>query len=263
MKNLALFDMDGTLTPARKCIEPNMVAAISRLTRHMHVGIVTGSGYEYISEQCADLWKDPYINLDNLTLLPCNGTQKFEWNNNKWECTYEVNMKSEVSVNTYNTLLKKILELQLETIQKNDKLPLSGTFLQYRGSLLNWCMIGRDFSDCDRSKFIKIDKAQNLRKNLINQLISHAAQLNIHNVVAVAGGECSVDIYPIGWDKTYALKHFTKVDNIWFTGDRCKSGGNDHTLYKKIKKTGSAFHIKNPKETMGVIDNIIQKLLFL
>ena len=33
------------------------------------------------------------------------------------------------------------------------------------------------------------------------------------------GGETSFDIYPIGWDKTYAMKHF-KGYKIYFIGSR-------------------------------------------
>ena len=262
MKNLVLFDMDGTLTPARKPITPNVVDSLAWLSHHANIGIVTGSSYEYIAEQCSALWNNSNLNLDNLTLLPCNGTQKFDWNDNGWECVSKVDMKNEIGTYKYNKLVKKILELQLEAIQKNYKLPLSGTFLQYRGSLLNWCMIGRNFDDGDRDKFIKIDKTQNLRKILLNQLISYAFIHGLRNIDVVAGGECSVDIYPMGWDKTYALKHFNNVNKIWFIGDRCDVGGNDYTLYKEINKTSGAFHVKNPNDTIHIINNIIKKVLF-
>ena len=50
MSNIVLFDMDGTLTPARKKISKRMVNAIIDLLMYTEVGIVTGSGLDYLKE---------------------------------------------------------------------------------------------------------------------------------------------------------------------------------------------------------------------
>ena len=70
-----LFDMDGTLTPARKKISNEMVTALNELCSDGHlIAVVSGSPYQYISEQ---------LNLDvtayskSLHLMPCNGTQLY------------------------------------------------------------------------------------------------------------------------------------------------------------------------------------------
>jgi phosphomannomutase len=36
------------------------------------------------------------------------------------------------------------------------------------------------------------------------------------------GGEISFDVFPAGWDKTYALKHLEtdQISNIYFFGDK-------------------------------------------
>ena len=61
------------------------------------------------------------------------------------------------------------------------------------------------------------------------------------------GGDTSFDIYPNGWDKTYALSHFSQEDWVfWFVGDRCYPEGNDYEIFSHLKTTGSAFETSGP-----------------
>ena len=76
------------------------------------------------------------------------------------------------------------------------------------------------------------------------------------------GGNTSIDIYPIGWDKTYALNHYEDYDH-WFVGDRCTlPTGNDKPLYDKIKETkpNQAFEVKTTSDTVEIIKDIIKTL---
>jgi len=47
-----LFDMDGTLTKPRKVISSQMCSQLIELSQKAKVVIVTGSGIDYIEEQC-------------------------------------------------------------------------------------------------------------------------------------------------------------------------------------------------------------------
>jgi phosphomannomutase len=51
---MCLFDLDGTLTPARKPITQEMIETISKLkaTPNVEFGIVSGSDLKKIQEQC-------------------------------------------------------------------------------------------------------------------------------------------------------------------------------------------------------------------
>ena len=77
------------------------------------------------------------------------------------------------------------------------------------------------------------------------------------------GGSTSVDVYPCGWDKTYALNHF-RNHKFWFIGDRCTDpNGNDKTLYDKIREEypERAFEVKNVEETQNIIENLINDFI--
>ena len=54
MSHVAFFDMDGTLTEARKKISDEMIVAINDLSKYCHIGIVTGSGFSYVEEQAGE-----------------------------------------------------------------------------------------------------------------------------------------------------------------------------------------------------------------
>ena len=58
MKNIVLFDMDGTLTPARKEMPQEILDALLVLLQYADIGIVSGSPFEYIKDQCNILFKE-------------------------------------------------------------------------------------------------------------------------------------------------------------------------------------------------------------
>ena len=60
-QHLVLFDVDGTLTEARRPIEKAMLKALRELSRYAEVGFLTGSGLEYIKEQLWPALADPII----------------------------------------------------------------------------------------------------------------------------------------------------------------------------------------------------------
>ncbi len=261
MKKIVLFDMDGTLTPPRKSMEKRIVPVLASLSKYAHIGILTGSGIDYINEQCSILWNHSLIDPTRITLLPCNGTQKYDWDKDQgggtWVRTFDISMKEELGLLSYKKLIRSILEIQSRIANTNLELPLSGTFLQYRGSLLNWCMIGRDFTDDERNKFITMDEGSRLRKDILQRLHRSLRQKNVREITMVLGGQCSIDIYPTGWDKTYALNNFNDYQKIWFLGDKCQPGGNDQLIYETLRPLGTSFEVGNPDDTIHVIQEFV------
>jgi len=142
-------------------------------------------------------------------------------------------------------------------------IPLSGNFIQYRGSMINWCPIGRNASLEEREQFVKRDLESNIRKDYLRRLKRKLSLSNMDKkITCTLGGETSFDIYPNGWDKTYALQHFEHQD-VWFVGDRCEDGGNDQALYEVLINKGRSYKTKGPKNTREIIDVIGQHLLNL
>lgn len=257
MKDIVLFDMDGTLTEPRKKIGIEMVAKLVELACLTNIGIVTGSNYDYLIEQCKDIWKA--VSPKSVTLLPCNGTQVYKWSDKSesYEQTHSVNMIKELGRLPYSVILRSCLKYQ-KSILEFHELPYTGTFFHYRGSMLNWCPIGRNAKDPQRNAWIKEDTKHNIRERFREHVLRDMEIAEIP-VDVTLGGSTSFDIYPEGWDKTYCLRHFNNM-NHWFVGDSCTGTGNDRTLYEAVSKNDRAFMTKSPENTIKIIDKIIDTI---
>lgn len=259
---IILFDMDGTITPPRKAIKYSMVRALKTLSQYTHIGIVTGSGFDYLYEQCKLMWdENDSVKRFYIHLLPCNGTQVYRYWDYRWRQTFGVDMREQISNETYTKLLTYIFVAQEKLLKASHiSLPFTGNFVSYRQSLLNWCPIGRDAAADDRASFQEFDKQHGYRIKAKKKLEKKLKKNNIEGIEIALGGQTSLDIFPTGWNKTFALQHFTGRD-VWFVGDRCEVGGNDQAIYDVIEKEGQAFKTSGPIETIKIIkENIIPKL---
>ncbi len=251
-----LFDMDGTLTPPRKRIETKVVRALRELSKSSKIGIVTGSDYDYIMQQMSSAFDIGGVPVDRVVLLPCNGTKRYDASPSRsFVLTSDVNMIDELTRESYNTILRFATSWQSSIMASYRDLPYTGTFFQYRGSLLNWCPIGREAGDKEREAWVDFDQKYKVRKHYAELLECKIRGCQIPADIAL-GGSTSLDIYPSGWDKTYALKHFENSE-IYFVGDRCDPGGNDWHIYEKLKTQGRSFKVKTTDETVAMIESFI------
>ena len=255
MSAIVLFDMDGTLTEPRESINEDMISVISDLLEFSEVGIVTGSDSDYVFQQCKALFENQYINKTKLHIYPCNGTKVYKWStkSSEYEETYSVNMIEELGQDSYNNILSTCLEYQV-CIGTIHNLPYTGTFLHYRGSMLNWCPIGRSANSEQRSEWVAEDKEYNIRDHFHKLLKKYIDKSGIPVTVAL-GGSTSFDIYPVGWDKTYVTRHLVGYDML-FIGDKCTGTGNDKALYDMLQPSNS-HETKSPEQTIEIIKKII------
>lgn len=259
-KQIVLFDMDGTLTEPRQKFDPETLEqSLYVLTnRGVDIGIVTGSGFKYLREQMGD-WIDNSDSRYNTHLFPCNGTQYYKPPTRKTEdhkLVHSVSMLEEIGPDKYRELVSKLVKMQFEV--SNFPISLSGHFIDYRGSMINWCPIGRDASSKQRSQFVELDSQLNFRALQLVNLRDNIEQIGLQNLVNVKlGGDTSFDIYPTGWDKTYALNHLSGY-NVWFVGDRCEVNGNDYELYSYCSDQG--FKSTGPKDTKKIIADILKNI---
>lgn len=257
---IVLFDMDGTLTePREKFSDPNLNTFLYYLTnRGIQIGIVTGSDLRYLNEQMGS-WLNKSTCRYKTHLLPCNGTKYLKppsFATESHKLKHDVSMLEHLGEHKYRKLIKEIIDLQMEV--SDEDIPLSGRFIDYRGSMINWCPIGREASRQQRQQFVEIDSNLQIRERVLKRLREQIEWMQLEDEVTVKlGGDTSFDIYPTGWDKTYALKHFPDYD-VWFVGDRCEPNGNDYELYLHCGDQG--FKSTGPEETCKVIDIILSNI---
>ena len=261
MKKIILFDMDGTITPARKKMSQNILQCLIKLQNcGYEIGIVTGSDMDYLKEQCEIMFNINSFDFSKVHYLPCNGTKYYkidDWGHQN--TVYEKDMISEIGKENYQKILT-LCFLEHINILSLKECPFTGVFFQYRGSMLNWCPIGRASKMKERKVWEKLDHNNLIRFPIIEKFRNAFSEIGLENVRIKLGGETSFDIFPNGWDKTFCLSNFTDYDEIIFIGDRCNHGGNDKEIYEKVKslEIGKSFKTTGPKETMEIINKICE-----
>ena len=243
MKKVILLDMDGTITLPRKQIEPEMKIQLdSMIADGYELGIVSGSHIEYMDEQLGS-WDKWAKNCRMIHKFPVNGTSGLD-------------MISEYTESEWNWLMHDI-----ESADNRMRLSLGGKYIrqpkkimEFRGSSINWCPIGRDASDSMRKRFIGLDFAFDLRINFLNQMKTRP--LFHKKTVIKLGGQTSFDIYPAGWDKSYVFKNFQNFERIYFIGDKCEPMGNDYEGYVKAGNYG--IQTAGPRDTIRILSEILR-----
>lgn len=259
IKNIVLFDMDGTLTPARRPTTPDIVDMITQITAipDCAIGIVSGSPLPYIMEQMGDA-----INIapGKIVIMPCNGTQVYKYSlDNRAFCpVYEKDMKEELGAYRYNQLVLELCSVQAQFIESYLGLEaLTGHFISYRKSMVNFAPVGRSAEAKERASFEELDINHSIRDGmaaLLKEKFKH------HGLEFKLGGTTSIDIHLAGWDKTHALKH-TGDAAVWFVGDKCHGNGNDQTIFNSINDNSEeltmAFETTGPENTLQIVNEYI------
>jgi len=257
-RNVVLFDMDGTLTESRQKFDSQFLSSsLIELSQIADIGIVTGSDYDYLKEQMGPILESSIRYC--LHLLPCNGTKYYappEFPSQDFQLVEETSMKSFLGSARYRKLLEILIKRQF--LASDFDIPLSGHFISFRGSMINWAPSGRNATNDEREKFIRFDKKFKFRKRNLAELRQELDVAGLEDVTVKLGGDTSFDIYPAGWDKTYALRYFSG-SNVWFVGDRAlNASGNDFEIFKACEPR--SFHTTGPTVTDSVVFNIIQSI---
>lgn len=241
-KILVLFDVDGTLTPARQKVSKEMLDFLELLKTKVDVGIVGGSDLKKQKEQMGE-------NIINEV--------KYSFSENGLVAYKSGELIGTTFLKDYlgEENLKKIINFCLKYISELDIPIKRGTFIEYRSGMLNISPIGRNCSHEERNEFEKYDLENNIRKTFVEVLKNKFADLNLTYSI---GGQISFDLFPEGWDKTYCLRYLDdeKYDEIYFFGDKTYEGGNDYEIYIDERVKGNT--VINPDNTI----ELCKKLFF-
>jgi phosphomannomutase len=262
--SICLFDVDGTLTEARKRIDKNMLDVLRELSFNTEIGLLTGSGLDYIKEQLWPLLADQELSL-NCHVLPCNGIEYYIPNPESPGNFIEIHrnsMEGKLGFEKFQFVMKTIMKLQAQIAESDHDISFTGHHFQNRDSTINWSPIGRNALHGDRQQFKAMDKIYGIRKHYIHKFRQIMLHNGIDDVTIKLGGDTSFDIYPLGWDKRYALKHFPETDwDIFFVGDRCSPDGNDYEIFEHLNPLGRSFETSGPEETIEIIDINLHRLI--
>lgn len=241
-KTLVLFDVDGTLTPARLFISDEMKTTLEKLRKKCVIGFVGGSDLSKQVEQLGDdvLQQFDYCFSENGLTAYKLGKELASQSFIDW-----------IGEKKYNELAKFILRYLSEI-----DLPVRrGTFIEFRNGMINVSPVGRNASTKERNDYEKFDKEAGIRINMVNALKEKFPDLALTYSI---GGQISFDVFPTGWDKTYCLQHVEAdgFDTVHFFGDKTYKGGNDYEIYEDSRTIGHS--VESPSDTIRILNELFK-----
>ena len=246
MSSIFLFDVDGTLTPAKSKIDPEFSNIFLEWMTDKEVYIVSGGSFVRIIDQLGAAIVDKTGGV-----FACMGNifyQRREQVNhsgmNEWDIIYE--NKFVAPKNLYRSLNSYVA--------KSDYHTKTGNHHEVRVGMLNFSIVGRNATMEQRAEYAAYDAEHGERQRIAEKLRKKYPDMDF-----VIGGAVSMDIFNKGNDKSQVIpRHLEEAlesNQIHFVGDRIPSPGNDHALAEKLRrhKNGHAYEVETWEDTAELL----------
>ena len=226
-----IFDVDGTLTPARQRINKSFKEWFVDWAQYNYVYLVTGSDRPKTEDQLGAEIYDIAKRVYN-----CSGNEVWEGDklikNSTWR----------LPETAHAWLAAQLMESQFEL--------RTGNHFEHRSGMVNFSIVGRNAEIDEREQYIQWDKRTNERTKL-------AQEFNrlFPSLTARVGGDTGIDITPPTATKAQIASDFDQDDDLIFFGDDMGPHGNDWPLMKLIvdEHRGFAYTVKNWQETWNLL----------
>ena len=241
-----LFDIDGTLTPPRRAIEPEMVRALVRLRAPL--AVAAGSHFALLEPQFFRPAWEAGLRTDFQAFLS-NGATHYTC---RFSGGYEVTLRSEFDFEARDGAQDYafLLATLRETLADPDfalpaPLRVIGDTLVDRGSMLNVAPIGRPRGALDadaranRDRFHAYDRESGYRLRVLARLRQRLRRLSEEKrLVVLLGGQTSFDLLVEGMDKTNAARWLLAngFSRVVFFGDALSGQGNDSVMREYVER---------------------------
>lgn len=227
-----VFDMDGTLTPARKAMTESFAKVFLPWLIQNTAFIATGSDFAKVEEQM------PKSVINAFAGIYCAMGNAL-WQNGEY--VYLRDIEPEV----------ELLD-DLENLRINTKYPytLFDNYIEKRTGALNFCVIGRTCPYEERERYTAWDNLNGERKEIQKFLSEKYPQYDFS-----LGGNISIDIVKKGCGKGQVAKELRNAypnEEIVFYGDRTFEGGNDYELACALKEYSNTkvIQVENPDDLL-------------
>ena len=213
--NIYIFDMDGTLTPARQQMDPDFARRFVVWIKAHMAYLAAGSNYEKVTEQLP-----PDIVASFSGIYSSMGNVFHQ----KGKEVYRNEIK-----------LKKELLQTLEHYRKNTAYDgkLYGNYMELRPGMLNFSVLGRNCPFSERNRYNEWDNKNHERAKIAEELNEKFPEYETS-----VGGKISIDIVTKGGGKEQIAGKIRAAhpnDKIIFIGDRTEKGGNDYGLAEALR----------------------------
>ena len=113
MKNLIVFDLDGTIAESKSSLDDEMSTLLRDLLSIVKVAVISGGNWPQFEKQLVSNFPHD-ANLDNLSLLPTCGTKFYKYGS-AWENLYSENFTNEEKAKIIGSLHEALGSLGFNT----------------------------------------------------------------------------------------------------------------------------------------------------
>ncbi len=245
MEMIYLFDVDGTLTPAKTKIDKGFATQFYKWQKGKQVYIVSGGSFPRIVDQLGrritDRTQGVFACMGNAFYKKIPDVDGYS----SWTLEYE---------NKFTVPKKALFFSELERYVMNSEYHTkTGRHYEERTGMVNFSIVGRNATMSERKEYEAYDEENNEREQIVKKLSSKYSKIEF-----VIGGAVSIDIFNKGNDKGQVINHFTdklKDHRIVFVGDRIPFPGNDHALAKVLRNhpNGEAVEVECWQDTAALL----------
>jgi phosphomannomutase len=246
VKQLIVFDLDGTLAESKSAVDPEMSGLLHDLLGIVKVAVISGGDWPQFEKQLLPNLPDDE-RLVNLSLLPTCGTKFYQYSG-VWEKLYEEDFTGEEREKVLSSLKQAIgvADFKIERIW--------GEQVEDRGSQITFSALGQQAPLEAKTKW---DADLTKRKKLKSILDKLIPEFSVRT-----GGSTSIDITKPGIDKAYGIGKLRDllgipVQQMTYIGDALYVGGND---YPAETAGVDCISVKDPNDTKRVVQTIISDL---
>lgn len=245
MKQLVVFDLDGTLALSKSPIDAEMAALLGRLLCVTKVAVISGGDWpQFQAQVLAGLAAS---GLANLSLLPTCGAKFYAYRSG-WELLYSEDLTPAQKAKITGALDQALTSLGFAPAKT------WGETIEDRGAQITMSALGQKAPLAEKTAwdpgFAKRKKMHALLEELIPEF---SVRL---------GGTTSIDVTRPGIDKAYGIGKLKQVLGIeladmLFIGDALFPGGNDYPAHEAGV---TCIDVRDPEDTQVAIRTLVAVL---
>lgn len=243
MKELIVFDLDGTLAQSKSPVDTEMANLLASLLSVARVAVISGGAWPQFEKQVlAKL--PPDAKLERLSILPTCGTRFYRFDD-QWKPVYADDFDASEKAKITTAITTAVGSTDNHVAQT------WGEQIEDRGSQITFSGLGQQAPIEEKRKwdpdFVTRKKIQTILDDLIPEF-----SVNL-------GGTTSIDVTKPGIDKAFGIGKLRDtlgiaISDMLFIGDAIFPGGNDYP----VKQAGvTSICVRDAEETKRVIEAIV------
>ena len=243
MKDLIVFDLDGTLAKSKSAIDDEMATLLKGLLAVVKVAIISGGDLPQFQTQVIDRLPAGSA-LGNLSILPTSGTKFFTYDG-QWRKLYSEDLSDAEKHTIEDALEKAVAQTGFQPAQT------WGERIEDRGTQVTYSALGQQAPlEAKATWDPDFAKRKAMQAILATTLPNFSVRL---------GGTTSIDVTRPGIDKAYGIHKLTDelhipIERMLYVGDAIFPGGND---YAALQAGVDCIAVRDPEDTKRVIETII------